>query len=172
MMRTWRSRVVLGLMLVGVAIAVVFLFRFPWRGVADAVRHANGWILLAAAIVNVSSCVAKGCEWQLLLRPVARSRWRTTQEATLLGAAVASVSSSYAGEAARIHHVVARDHVPPGVATASVAWARIVEALGLALVVIVASSFLRLPPLLRGVQLGAGVAAVIILGLAVSGSRR
>ncbi len=172
MIGAWRGRVVVALVVLGTVVAVIFLLRFPWGGAADAVRRADGWILLAAGIVNVASFAAKGLEWQLLLGLTARSRWKVTQEATLLGAAVASVSSSLAGEAARIHHVVARDHVPPGVATASVAWARIVEALGLALLVIVASPFLRLPPPLRGLQFGAGVTAVIILGLALSGPRR
>ena len=67
MIGAWRRRVVVALVVLGTVVAVMFLLRFPWGGAADAVRRADGWILLAAGIVNVASFAAKGLEWQLLL---------------------------------------------------------------------------------------------------------
>src|SRR5207245_11187831 len=57
------------------------------------------------------------------------------------------------------------DQVPMRAAVLSVVWARAVEALGLALFVVVAPTLLRLPASWRGLQIGAalGLGSVLLL---------
>jgi uncharacterized membrane protein YbhN (UPF0104 family) len=118
--------------------------------------------------INLISLLVKGWSWHLLLKPLASNRWRTAQEANLVGATVNCLSVSVAGEAARIHWIVKQDRVPPQAAAASVVWARAVEAAGIALFLLIAPGFLRLPTALGGAQAGAGVLLIILLALILS----
>jgi uncharacterized membrane protein YbhN (UPF0104 family) len=89
----------------GVAVALKALAGFPWEDTLATLVNANYWVLGAALVINLSSLVAKGWAWHLLLKPVAPNRWRTAQEANLVGAAVNNVSIAVGGEAARIHYI-------------------------------------------------------------------
>ena len=59
------------LALVGVGLALKFLTGFPWHVTFAALLDADRWLLLIALAVNLSSLVAKGWGWHLLLKPVA-----------------------------------------------------------------------------------------------------
>src|SRR5204863_307968 len=119
-----------------------------------------------ALAVNLSSLVAKGWGWHLILKPVAPHSWRVAQEANLVGAAVNDLSVAVAGEAARVHLIVQRGGVPAGAAVSSVVWTRVAEGLALALFLVMAPSVLQLEPWLRGVQPAVGLALVVGLLLA------
>jgi len=97
---------------------------------------------------------------------VARARWWTAQEANLVGTAVNIVGVGVSGEAARITLLHQRDGVPVRAGVLSVIAARAVEALGLALFVVVAPTLMRLPATLRGLQIGAALALGSILLMA------
>jgi len=156
----------------GAVIAAALLWaaiRFPWGGVARTLRLADAWLLWAALVVNLSSLLWKGWAWHLLLRSTTPCRWWTAQEGNLIGSAVSNFSVSLTGEAARIHVVMRRDRVPGGMATASVAWTRAAEGVGLSLFLLVAPCVLHLAPILRGVQIAAG--AAMAAGLAALWSR-
>jgi uncharacterized membrane protein YbhN (UPF0104 family) len=114
-------------------------------------------------VAHLSSFLWKGWACHQLVRATAACRWTTSQEATLLGAAVSTVAPSVTGEAARIRYMMSRDGVPGGVAAASVAWSRVGEALGLAVFLILAPFLLQLPPVLRGIQWMAGVGLAVAL---------
>src|SRR6266545_4660286 len=102
--RTRRWRLLLWLLgLVGAGFALKFLTGFPWRVTFTALLEANPWLLAIALVAHLSSLVAKGWGWHLILRPVAAHRWRVAQEANLVGAAVNTLSVAVAGEAARVH---------------------------------------------------------------------
>src|SRR5205814_1316193 len=122
--------------------------------------------LVVALVVNLSSLVAKGWGWHLILKPVAPHSWRVAQEANLVGAAVNDLSVAVAGEAARVHLIVQRGGVPAGAAVSSVVWTRVAEGLALALFLVMAPSVLQLEPWLRGVQTAVGLALVVVLLLA------
>src|SRR5207245_8756985 len=124
------------------------------------------WLLVVALAVNLSSLVAKGRGWHLILKPVAPHSWRVAQEANLVGAAVNDLSVAVAGEAARVHLIVQRGGVPAGAAVSSVVWTRVAEGLALALFLVMAPSVLQLEPWLRAVQSGVGLALVVVLLLA------
>ncbi len=80
-----------------------------------------------------------------------------------MGTAVNIVGVGVSGEAARITLLHQRDGVPMRAGVLSVIAARAVEALGLALFVVVAPALMRLPAPLRGLQIGAALALASIL---------
>src|SRR5437870_1004652 len=151
---------------VGVGLALKFLTGFPWHVTFAALLDADRWLLVIALAVNLSSLVAKGWGWHLILKPVAPHSWRVAQEANLVGAAVNDLSVAVAGEAARVHLIVHRSGVPAGAAVSSVVWTRVAEGLALALFLVMAPSVLQLEPWLRGVQSAVGLALVVVLLLA------
>ncbi len=154
------------LALVGVGLALKFFTGFPWQVTFAALLDADRWLLIIALAVNLSSLVAKGWGWHLLLKPVAPHSWRVAQEANLVGAAVNDLSVAVAGEAARVHLIVQRGGVPASAAVSSVVWTRVAEGLALALFLVMAPSVLQLEPWLRAAQSGAGLALVVVLLLA------
>jgi uncharacterized membrane protein YbhN (UPF0104 family) len=158
-------RATIALQVVGAIVAAVVLFRFPWHLTIATLIAADPKLLLAALAVNLVSLVAKGWAWHLLLLLLAPSRWVAAQEANLIGCAANSVSVTVVGEIARVNRIVARDRVPLQSAMVSVVWARAVEALGLAIFMLVAPSVLRLPPILHGLQVASGA---VLLGLLVA----
>ncbi|PYP06012.1 MAG: hypothetical protein DMD25_07750 [Gemmatimonadetes bacterium] len=152
--------------LVGVGLALNFLTGFPWHVTLAALLGADRWLLVIALVVNLSSLVAKGWGWHLILKPVAPHSWRVAQEANLVGAAVNDLSVAVAGEAARVHLIVQRGGVQTGAAVSSVVWTRVAEGLALALFLVMAPSVLQLEPWLRAVQSAVGLALVVVLLLA------
>jgi len=147
-------------------IAVLLLAnRIPWSDAVAAAGAVRAPLLLAALGVNLISPLAKGWSWHLLLRPVAPHRWRVAQEANLVGTAVSSISVGVTGEAARVSLIARRARVPAATAALSVAWARVVEGIGLALLIVLAPLMLHLPPAVRGLQVGAAVALGAVFAL-------
>ena len=154
----------LGLVVVGFALK--FLLGFPWRSTGAALLDANPLLLAVACVVNLSSLVAKGWAWHLILKPVAPHSWRAAQEANLVGAAVNNLAVAVVGEAARVRVIAQRGGVPTAAAVSSVVWTRVAEALALAVFLVMAPSVLQLEPWLRVVQVAAGLALGVVLLLA------
>ena len=154
------------LALAGVGFALKFFTAFPWRVTFAALLGANPWMLAIALATNLSSLVAKGWGWHLVLKPVAPHSWRHAQEANLVGAAVNNLSVAVAGEAARVHVITQRAGVPIAAAVSSVVWTRLAEALALALFLVMAPSLLDVEPWLRVVQVSVGLVLVVVLLLA------
>jgi uncharacterized membrane protein YbhN (UPF0104 family) len=151
---------------VGVAIVASMVFlRFPWQHTATILAEVNAGLLVTALLINLISPFAKGWAWHLLLKPVAPNRWWVAQEANLIGTAVNSLAVGVAGEAVRISILMRRDGVPFRPVLLSVAWSRAVEALGLALFLVLAPFTLHLSRTLRGLQIGAAVALVAVLAI-------
>jgi uncharacterized membrane protein YbhN (UPF0104 family) len=159
---SWVRPLAISLML---AVAVVALARLPWLPMLQQIRGADARLLVLAAGLQLAGLAAKGWSWYLLLRPVACLRWRHAQQATLIGAAVNALSVSVAGEAARIQSIRKLEHVPLGQAVASVAWQRAIEAIGLAIFLLVVPFLLPLPGPLRRFQIGAAVLLGLVLVL-------
>ncbi len=152
-----------GFGLLGVGLALRVLLNFPWQETGAALVGVDFWLLGAAFAVNLLSPLAKAWGWQVLLQPLAPVRWWTAQEANLVGTAVNIVGVGVSGEAARITLLHQRDGVPMRAGVLSVIAARAIEALGLALFVVVAPALMRLPAPLRGLQIGAALALASIL---------
>lgn len=159
------------LAILGAALVAFLAFRFPWRAAIAAAAGADLRLLAIAFAVSLTSLVAKGWAWHLLMKPVVPSRWRTAQEANLVGSAVNSVSVSLTGEAARLAWACAR--IPGGAPLigATIAWTRAAEGLGLALLLSVMPFVLRLPDVWGRVQIGAALLFWTGLALILSARR-
>jgi glycosyltransferase 2 family protein len=153
------------LALAGLGAALRLMVRFPWPETGAAMAAMHPLLLLAALAVNLLSPLAKGWAWHLLLLPVAPHRWRSAQEATLVGSAINSISMGVTGDAARVSLLVRREVIPVRTAVLSVAWTRVVEGVGLALFLVLAPLLMHLPPPLRGLQLGAAAALATVFVL-------
>jgi uncharacterized membrane protein YbhN (UPF0104 family) len=79
---------------------------------------------------------------------------------------VNSLSVAVIGEAARIRFLTSSDAVPMSAGVASVVWTRVVEGIGLALLILGGGLALDLPPILRGVEIGAATLLVGLAGMA------
>lgn len=153
------KRWIWGLIVVaGLGAAVRLMWRFPWPETGAAIAAMHPLLLLAALGVNLLSPLAKGWAWHLLLLPVAPHRWRSAQEATLVGSAINSISMGVTGDAARVSLLVKRERVPVKATVLSVAWTRVVEGVGLALFLVLAPLLIHVPAPVRGLQLGGAVA--------------
>ncbi|HXM38125.1 MAG TPA: lysylphosphatidylglycerol synthase transmembrane domain-containing protein [Gemmatimonadales bacterium] len=143
--------------LAGLALVLRLAFHFPWDETGAALAGTNGLLLAGALLVNLISPVAKGWAWHLLLGALAPNRWWVAQEANLIGTAVNVVGVGVTGEAARVSVVMRRDQVPIRAAIVSVVGSRIVEALGLAVFLVVAPLAFDLPPAVRAAQLAGAI---------------
>jgi uncharacterized membrane protein YbhN (UPF0104 family) len=152
--------------LVGLITVSVLLFRFPWQRTLETLTAVNAGLLTTALLINLLSPLAKGWAWHLLLNRVAPNRWWVATEANLVGTAVNSIAAGVSGEVARISLIMQREAVPLRPAVLSVVWSRAVEALGLALFLVLAPFLLELPAPLRGLQIGA--AAALLAALAIT----
>ena len=150
--------------------AVRFAARFPWGETGRVLAGASVPLLLLATMVNVASLVAKAAGWHLLLRRDGVPRWRSSLDATVIGAAVNSVGVAASGDAARVHVVVQRDGVSLGAAVASIVWSRVVEGVGLAVMLVVGAALLPLPAWVRPIQAGLLAAIVALTVLTATGS--
>ena len=153
------------LVVVVAALGLREAWRFPWHLTLHALRAAEPLPLLAALGINLVSLFSKGLAWHLLLRPVAPNRWWVAQEANLISSAASNLSVPV-GEAARVHLIATREGVPVQTAVASVVWTRGVELLGLALLLLLAPNFQEeSSPLVRWLQVGAGVSLALLFAL-------
>jgi putative heme transporter len=146
---------------------------FPWAQTMDALGDSDWMLLAGAGLVNILSLMAKASAWHLLLRRLTPIRAKTAQVATLIGAAVNSISISVSGEAVRAQAAGSRDGVPFGLAAASLVASRVVEALGLVVFLAVVLVMLPMWPGARSLGLIlAGVAAAITIGYHLLPRRR
>jgi uncharacterized membrane protein YbhN (UPF0104 family) len=156
-----RAWITLAIVIIAGGFAVRFGMTFPWTQTMDALSDSDWTVLAGAGLINILSLMAKGGAWHLLLRRLTPIRARTAQVATLLGAAVNSISVSVSGEAARAQAAGSRDGVPFGLAAASLVASRVVEALGL--VVFLAAALIMLP-----LWPGARATGMTLLGVAAA----
>ncbi len=158
-------RVLWAIAVVSAVLAAGYAARFPWGNTAAALRHADWLLLAAAALGSLAAVAAKGWAWHLILRLAWPHRWRDAQAATLVGAAVSTVSVSVSGEAARLQALSARGEPPLGTVVSSVVWSRITEAIALAVFVAASSVLLPPSPWVRGVRIAttAGLGLVALL---------
>jgi uncharacterized membrane protein YbhN (UPF0104 family) len=149
------------LVVVAGALAVRFGATFPWSQTMNTLVGADWVVLGGAGLINIVSLIAKASAWHVLLRRLAPVRASTAQLATFIGAAVNSISVSVSGEAARAQTAGMRDGVPFGLAVASLAASRVVEALGL--IVFLALALIMLPPWPGARAAGLSLAAAAVV---------
>jgi uncharacterized membrane protein YbhN (UPF0104 family) len=163
----WKRALKISLVALAVFFVARFGIRFPWNETAEAITKMDLALLFAAAAVNLTSLLAKGWAWHLVLKPLARNRWGSAQEANWIGAAVNCLSVSLAGEAVRIQQIVRQDDVPAQAALISVIAERVVEGISLALVLLLTASLVPLPRSLAGFRWGAALVLAALIGFAL-----
>lgn len=150
-----------------VCAGLVFSFaaRFPWHATASIVADAHWSLLPAAVTLNLAAIFAKGWAWHLVLPASASHRFRSTQLATFVGAAVNCVAVLVGSDAARVHVLAQRDGVGYRTSVVSIVVARVLETVALALLVGVAAALLPRETWADGVRFAAW--SLLAVGFAV-----
>jgi glycosyltransferase 2 family protein len=151
--------------LVTVAIVVgliMFARTVNWRDTWAAIRHSNMWLLALAALVNLLSLAVKGVRWWIFLRPVGASSLWLALKATFAGAGLNNVLVANGGEAARVIFVSRAAEIPSAKVLATLLIERMFELVGYVVMLVMAVSFLRLPPSIARTRPIAWLALVVI----------
>jgi uncharacterized membrane protein YbhN (UPF0104 family) len=143
-----------------VALTIQWLGRFEWGRTWRYLLAAEPALLAAATAVNLTSLVAKGWAWQLLLRTARPVGWWKFQKANLVGSAATILGGSMVGEAARAREVVVPSKTPWPRVIGSVVQLRATEGLGFVLFMAAAPFFFSLPEAMRVTH----VIAIVALG--------
>jgi uncharacterized protein (TIRG00374 family) len=131
---------------VAILIALVLFARtVNWHVTWERIRDADPKILLAAAVVNLSSLVLKGIRWWVFLRPVGATSLWMALKATMAGAGLNNILVANGGEAARVIFVSRAAHVQSAKILATLALERLFELIGYIVLLALAVSFLELP---------------------------
>ncbi|HEU4629123.1 MAG TPA: lysylphosphatidylglycerol synthase transmembrane domain-containing protein [Gemmatimonadaceae bacterium] len=133
-----------------------------WGEVWRAVRHASPAVLLAAAIVNLLSLLARGTRWWLFLRASGAPSLGTALRGAVVASGLNNVLPANGGEAARVMLVARREGVSSATVLATVALDRLVELLSCVALLVAAPLVLPLPAPLRDWR-GRGAAALAVV---------
>src|SRR3954471_7198340 len=129
-------------------------------------------MLLAAALVNISSIAVKGVRWWVFLRPIGARSLFLAFRATFAGAGLNNVLVANGGEAARVIFVARTAHIQSARVLATLTLERLFELIGYVLLLVGAMSFLSLPHEIARFRPLAIVALVGIVALLVFLVRR
>lgn len=165
--RPFRLHLLSPIRLLGLAVlvagAVVFLRHVSGAGVLAAFRHADVRLLLCALLMNALTLLVKAERWTRMLRPVAPLRRRTALRFLLIGFALNSTLPVSAGDVMRVFLVSSRTGAPRGALVSTIVLERLVEAIALGALMIVALPLLAIAPWLqRAAQIFVGVIAVAV----------
>src|SRR3954471_23622797 len=109
-------------------------------------------MLLAAALVNISSIAVKGIRWWVFLRPIGAKSLPLALRATFAGAGLNNVLVANGGEAARVVFVSRSAHITSAKVVATLALERLFELVGYFVMLALAVTFLALPPSIEKVK--------------------
>src|ERR1044071_7408094 len=125
---------------------IMFARTVNWRDTWSAIRHSNMWLLTLAAVVNLLSLAVKGVRWWIFLRPIGASSLGLAMRATFAGAGLNNVLVANGGEAARVIFVSRATQLPSAKVLATLLIERMFELVGYVVMLVLAVSFLELPP--------------------------
>src|SRR3954470_5581340 len=157
----------LGLTLLILGLLVVFATKVNWHNIWSSIRSTSRSMLLAAALVNISSIAVKAIRWWVFLRPIGARSLPLALRATFAGAGLNNVLVANGGEAARVVFVARAAHVPSAKVLATLALERLFELVGYVVLLSLAATFLELPHSLERVKPFAIGILALMLGLLV-----
>jgi uncharacterized protein (TIRG00374 family) len=146
---------------------VMFARTVNWHDTWASIRQSNIWLLLLAALINLLSLAVKGVRWWIFLRPIGASSLWLAMRATFAGAGLNNVLVANGGEAARVIFVSRAARLPSAKVLATLALERLFELVGYVVMLVMAVSFLRLPPSISRMRPVAWLALAIIAVLFV-----
>jgi len=164
-----------GRVLVTIAIVVglvIFARTVNWHDTWAQIRKAKAGVLLLATAVNLVSLAAKGVRWWVFLRPIGSPSLWLALRATFAGAGLSNVLVANGGEAARVIFVSRATQIPSEKVLATLALERMFELVGYVVMLVLALSFLDLPPSIVRMRFLAWAAVVVIVVLFVHLIRR
>lgn len=157
----------IGLTVLILAMLVLFARKVNWHATWAAMRAASLPLLVAAALINISSIVVKSIRWWIFLRPIGvRSLW-LVMKATFAGAGLNNVLVANGGEAARVVFVARSAHVQSAKVLATLALERLFELVGYVVMLSLAATFLQLPAQLEKAKYFAIAALVLMAALLI-----
>lgn len=146
---------------------IMFARTVNWRDTWMAIRHSNIWLLVLAAAVNLLSLAVKGVRWWIFLRPIGADSLGLATKATFAGAGLNNVLVANGGEAARVIFVSRATKIPSAKVLATLLIERMFELVGYVVMLVMAVSFLRLPPSIARTRPFAWLALGVIVALSV-----
>ena len=155
-----------------IVLLVAFGWHVDWHAVAEGVRSANPWLLLAAFVVNQLSLALKGVRWWVFLRPLGVRSLSLVMRATFAGASLNNLVVAQGGEGARVLIVSRATGVSSARVLSALALERVLDMVSYLVLLTSAAWLLELPHSLvrwRGlasVALAVAVAGLIAIGLA------
>ena len=135
----------LGLTALILVMLVLFARKVNWHATWAGIRTASLPLLVAAALLNLSSIVVKAIRWWVFLRPAGVTSFGLALKATFAGAGLNNVLVANGGEAARVVFVSRSAHVPSATVLATLALERLFELVGYVTLLSLAVTFLDLP---------------------------
>jgi uncharacterized protein (TIRG00374 family) len=156
-----------GLSLAIIALLVVFAREVNWAETWRAIRTASLPLLLAAALLNLSSIVLKGVRWWIFLRPIGSPSLGLAVRATTAGAGLNNVLVANGGDAARVLFVSRATGVSSARVLATLALERLFDPICYVLLLAGSTMLLPLPRELERWRIPAAIALVVMLGLMV-----
>jgi uncharacterized protein (TIRG00374 family) len=151
---------------VSLAVLVVFGREVEWHATWIALTGASVPVLLLATIINFASLIAKGVIWWLFLQPIG-VRSVLALRATIAGAALSNLAPANAGEAARALIVARTANVPSPSVFAALAMERLLNGIGLVLLLAVAPLAIPLPDSIARWHRVAAMVLVVMAGILV-----
>jgi uncharacterized protein (TIRG00374 family) len=155
----WLRYVVIAVILLGL---VMFARTVNWRETWIAMRQSNLWLLALAAAVNLLTLAIKSIRWWIFLRPIGSPSLALATKATFAGAGLNNVLVANGGEAARVIFVSRATRLPSAKVLATLLLERLFELVGYVVMLVLAVSFLRLPPSLARMRPFAWLALAVI----------
>jgi uncharacterized protein (TIRG00374 family) len=172
MKRHLKSALRLTITVLIVGMLVVFATKVNWHETWRAIEDSSLSMLLAAALVNLSSLVLKGVRWWIFLRPIGATSLWLALRATFAGAGLNNVLVANSGEAARVIFVSRAAHITSAKVLATLALERLFELIGYVIMLALAVSLLPLPPAIERTRPFAWFALALIAGFLIYLVRR
>ncbi|MFN0169955.1 MAG: lysylphosphatidylglycerol synthase transmembrane domain-containing protein [Bryobacteraceae bacterium] len=154
---------------VGYAISIaslIWVFHgFDWRQTLKDFTELDWRFVTIAVIFDLSVYVCHGWRWQILLRPVVKTKlWRTVQ-AVYIGLYANEILPLRTGEIIRCYLLAHWNHIPVGLAISSVAIERVLDGVWLFLCMLLLTFFQELPGYLVDAGRLMGIVVVALTGV-------
>lgn len=141
---------------------IMFARTVNWRDTWSAIRQSDMGLLFLATTINLVSLASKAVRWWIFLRPIGSPSLSLALRATFAGAGLNNVLVANGGEAARVVFISRATNLPSSKVLATLALERIFELVGYVVMLVLAISFLQLPPSIARMRPAAWFALVVI----------
>ena len=156
-----------------IALFAWFLGHANLHDVWSQLQHARVSLLFAGFGAVVLTYVIRAWRWQFLLKPIGRTRFRTTFRATVIGFAALGLLPARAGDVIRPYLLARQERLPTAATFATIVMERVLDLIAvlglLALYVWGLADTAAFPSaLLRSIEISsavAGLAAVVLMAL-------